>query len=180
MSSTPGAGPPDGEVDDAPNRARVSPVWPVGQRVVLTAAVLAAALALVVAGRSADRAQGDAIESAIVLKLDPNSAPPQVLGALPHVGPSLVRKLALARQIRPLTSLEDVRRRVRGVGPATLAQIAPFLTFDSVTQSTVDQATRERASLPSKKQRATIRKQSRSPKPAATPAPTKLVARSTG
>jgi competence protein ComEA len=178
MSSIPGADPSAAQVRDAPARPGVSPIWSVGQRVVLTATVLAAALALVVAARSADRSQGDAIVSAIVLKLDPNTAPPQVLGALPHVGPTLVHKLALARQIRPFTSLEDVRRHVRGVGPATLAQIAPFLTFDSVTPSTVDQAISERAKLPSKNPRPTIRKQPRSRKPATARVLTQLVARS--
>ena len=50
-----------------------------------------------------------------------------MLGALPHVGPSLVKKLVEQREVRPFASIEDLRRRVRGLGPATMARLAPHL-----------------------------------------------------
>jgi competence protein ComEA len=62
-----------------------------------------------------------------VLVVDPNSAPPEVLGALPHVGGALVKKIVEQREIGPFQSLGDLRRRVRGLGPATLARLAPHL-----------------------------------------------------
>ncbi|HKI17503.1 MAG TPA: helix-hairpin-helix domain-containing protein, partial [Isosphaeraceae bacterium] len=106
------------------------PIWPVGPRRVLAATVIAAALGLAVESRAVDPPPGDGIVAAPKLKLDPNTAPPQVLGALPQVGPTLVRQLVLARQDRPLTSLDDLRGRVRGLGPATLDQLAPYLRLE--------------------------------------------------
>jgi hypothetical protein len=176
----PAPGSSDGKPDHAPERAATSPIWPVGQRIVLIAAVVAAALGLAVASREVDSPPGDAIIAAPTLKLDPNKAPPQVLGALPQVGPTLVRQFVLARQDRPLTSLQDIRSRVRGVGPATLAQIAPYLRFESATGFELDQSARTQAGdRPTKKPRATGRKPPRSPTTAPTRDPAQLVARST-
>ena len=59
--------------------------------------------------------------------LDPNTASPQALEALPHLGPTLARRIAEARADGPFRSLDDVRARVRGIGPVTLARIAPHL-----------------------------------------------------
>ena len=63
------------------------------------------------------------------LRLDPNTVPPEVLAALPHVGSGLVDRWVKAREERPFRSLEDARARVRGLGPATLDQIAPYFDF---------------------------------------------------
>ena len=65
------------------------------------------------------------------LALDVNTAPPQVLTALPHVGRALASRLVEARNERPFASLEDIGDRVRGVGPVTLARLAPYLRFES-------------------------------------------------
>jgi hypothetical protein len=63
------------------------------------------------------------------LRLDPNTVPPEVLTALPHVGASLVDRWVRAREERAFHSLEDARARVRGLGPATLSQIGPYFEF---------------------------------------------------
>ena len=66
-----------------------------------------------------------------VLLVDPNTAPASVLEALPHVGPSLARRLIEQREIRPFESIEELRLRVRGLGPATMARLAPHLRIKS-------------------------------------------------
>src|SRR5262249_56612457 len=87
------------------------PVWNLGQRVFLTFAVLIAALTLALASPGVDTAPGDPTVAAPRLQLDPNTAPPEVLGALPQVGPTMVHYLIQARPVGPFTSLQDVRRR---------------------------------------------------------------------
>src|SRR5947209_2601986 len=61
------------------------------------------------------------------LIVDPNSAPPQVLGALPKLGPALVGRIVAARDAAAFRSLDDLDDRVRGIGPATLASLRPYL-----------------------------------------------------
>ena len=78
----------------------------------------------VFAGESSD-SRGVAAGWESELRLDPNTVPPEVLTALPHVGASLVDRWIKAREERPFDSLEDARVRVRGLGAATLGQIAP-------------------------------------------------------
>ena len=107
----------------------------------------------------------------------PEHAPSQVLGVLPQVGPALVRELVSARNERPLTSLEDARSRVRGLGPAISDQIAPYLRFEPAAGSRADEVTSSPGDRTVKKPRATKRKKPRSQPPA--PAPTHLVAQST-
>jgi Type II secretion system (T2SS), protein K len=95
-------------------------------RFVVAAVVALAAVALgFVAGESRDVAPGRFRE----LRLDPNTVPPQVLTALPHVGSSLVDRWVKAREERPFRSLEDARARVRGLGAATIGQITPYFEF---------------------------------------------------
>jgi len=64
------------------------------------------------------------------LVVDPNTAPPQVLMALPRLGPSLVGRIVEAREIAPFDSIEDLQRRVRGLGPATIKALRPHLHID--------------------------------------------------
>ncbi len=61
------------------------------------------------------------------LVVDPNVAPLEVLLALPSVGPVLAGKIVTERERRPFESLEDLDRRVDGVGPATMAALSPHL-----------------------------------------------------
>jgi len=63
------------------------------------------------------------------LVVDINTVPPQVLSALPMVGPRLARAVVAARLERPFDDLADLNRRVKGVGPETLARLAPYLRF---------------------------------------------------
>ena len=66
------------------------------------------------------------------LRVDLNTAPTGVLGALPGLGPVLVARIIDARQTRPFASLDDLEERVIGIGPATRAGIAPFVRpFDA-------------------------------------------------
>jgi competence protein ComEA len=92
------------------------------------------------------------------LVLDVNTAPEPVLAALPHVGPALVRRLVEARNQRPFTSPEDLKARVRGVGPVTLARIAPYLRFEpaSGSQPEPPEAPQRKTTRPRKRAPATI------------------------
>ncbi len=64
------------------------------------------------------------------LIVDPNTAPPVVLSALPHLGPAMVRRIVAQRDTAPFRSLEDLDTRVRGIGPATAASLRPFLQVE--------------------------------------------------
>jgi competence protein ComEA len=85
------------------------------------------AAALGVASRSLATGNRPPPHDLPVLVVDPNFAPASVLEALPHIGPSLVKQMTEQRRIRPFRSTEDLRRRVRGLGPLTLARLAPHL-----------------------------------------------------
>jgi hypothetical protein len=110
-------------------------------RFVLAGAVAVAAIVL---GFFAEESTGVVPPKARALRLDPNTVPPEVLTALPHVGPSLVSRWVTAREERPFRSLEDARSRVRGLGVATLGQIAPYFAFPERAQSDTARTTRAR------------------------------------
>jgi competence protein ComEA len=164
--------------EPASRREPVPWVWPAGARGVLAAAVIAAALGLTVASQSVPRSAGAGIVVAPDLLLDLNTAPPGVLETLPHVGPTLVRQLVAAREIQPLASLEDAGSRVRGLGPATLAQIAPYLRFEPSTQLSLDDIENPPGDRPAGKSRASRRKTTRSRKQKSAPLQPRLVSRS--
>ncbi len=65
------------------------------------------------------------------LVVEANTAPLGVLAALPNLGPSRVEAIAKAREARPFRSLDDLDRRVKGIGPATASGLRPFLRFDA-------------------------------------------------
>jgi DNA uptake protein ComE-like DNA-binding protein len=112
-------------------------------RFVALAAVVTAALGLGFGGGGGEESPEAAVAEMPGLRLDPNTVPPQVLTALPHVGSSLVDRWVKAREERPFESLEDARSRVRGLGPATLEQIGPYFELPDgrrqVVESTVSQ-----------------------------------------
>jgi Helix-hairpin-helix motif len=102
--------------------------------VLLAALAISAAIGLAVAGRDRPRRMAAGPQDS-ELVLDPNTATPEALSALPHLGPTLARRISEARADGPFRSLEDVQARVRGIGPATLAQIAPYLRIDTQPMS---------------------------------------------
>src|SRR5262245_14740024 len=103
--------------------------WPVAVRGLIVVVVVVAALALRFAGCPVDDST-EAIRRAPVLVVDPNEAPASVLSALPNVGPTLLAKLIEQRDRRPFVSTGDLRRRVKGLGPATLSGLAPHLRIN--------------------------------------------------
>jgi type II secretory pathway component PulK len=144
--------------------------WPAGARGLLASLAIVAALGLRFASRDV-RSSLEPIAIAPELVLDPNTAPPRVLAALPNFGPALVNRLVEARAERPFSSLDDVRDRVRGVGPVTLARIAPHLRRFSL-----ESLASTNSSRPVAKPRTSRRKTIRTPKPRSTTLETGLVA----
>ncbi len=63
------------------------------------------------------------------LAVDANTAPVPVLEALPGLGPALSGRIDQARTARPFRSLDDLDRRVKGIGPAKASGLRPFLRF---------------------------------------------------
>jgi competence protein ComEA len=61
------------------------------------------------------------------LVVDPNTARPEVLCALPRLGPVLAGRIVAARAEAPFRSLDELDTRVRGIGPATLRALRPAL-----------------------------------------------------
>jgi competence protein ComEA len=60
--------------------------------------------------------------------LDPNTATPAELTALPGVGPALAARIAAARDTLPFRSAADLER-VRGIGPALTARLTPLVSL---------------------------------------------------
>lgn len=108
-----------------PERTSTPPVgpWSPAARGVLTA--LAVGVGLTVAVLAPSRRAEPARPP--VLVLDVNAAPVEALSALPGVGPALAAEIDARRSEAPFVDLPDLARRARGVGPATLARLAPHL-----------------------------------------------------
>jgi hypothetical protein len=117
-----------------------APIWflPAGTRRLVAVTVIAAALGLGIVSRGLDSTPPHSDTRPLKLELDPNTAPPQVLGALPKVGPTLVREFIRAREKRPFASREDARARVRGLGSATLDVIGPYLRFERAADPRIE------------------------------------------
>src|SRR5271166_1643478 len=116
----------------------VSWTWPARARALLAFVVLISGVVLRMASDSLGTGLQRTCRVVPVLVIDPNTAPPSVLEALPHMGPSLVKQLIEQREIRPFRSISDLRRRVRGLGPATLARLAPHLRIAASIDSFAD------------------------------------------
>lgn len=58
-------------------------------------------------------------------RLNLNTATPEQLEALPRVGPALAARIVAGRPYRSLADLD----RVKGIGPSTLEDLAPLVTF---------------------------------------------------
>jgi Helix-hairpin-helix motif len=163
--------------DPASRREVIRWNWPAGVRGLLAGAVIAAALGLGFAGRSVPESDAEIVKARDLL-LDLNTVPPRVLETLPHVGQTLVRQVVAARERRPLTSLEDAGRQVRGLGPVTLAQIAPYLRFDASLERGAKDSEGVLEDLPVVKPRASRRKSTRTRKPKSAPLQPRLVSSS--
>lgn len=150
------------QAENPPRREAVTWSWPVGARGVLAAAVILAAMGLAVASRFDQSSSSGAFVVAPELVVDPNTAPARVLTALPHLGPTLVGHWVAARADRPFSSLEDAQNRIRGLGPATIAQLAPHLRFEPSSQSDVHQIASSSSDRLVGKPRSTRRKPTRS------------------
>jgi len=86
-------------------------------------------LALTALAQSRERTTTDADAPAPpVWLVDLNNAPAPEIALLPRLGPTLSQRVATQRDTGgPYTSLEDMARRVRGVGPRTIQRIEPFV-----------------------------------------------------
>jgi competence protein ComEA len=63
-------------------------------------------------------------------RVDPSTASQAELSMLPGVGPSLARAIILERSARgPFRSVDDLER-VKGIGPARLAALRPWLRVE--------------------------------------------------
>lgn len=76
-------------------------------------------------------------------KLDPNTATASDLSALPNLGPAMARKIIEDREHfqkdhpnQPAyQKLEDLQR-IKGIGPATLENLKPYLMFPATQPTT--------------------------------------------
>ncbi|MGH0029532.1 MAG: ComEA family DNA-binding protein [Myxococcota bacterium] len=59
-------------------------------------------------------------------RLDPNRASAETLTVLPGIGPARAAAIVAERERRPFAAVEELAR-VHGIGPVTLARIAPWL-----------------------------------------------------
>ncbi len=129
--------------------------WSDGARVLLASVAIVSAVVLAVSSRDSghdrDRGRGRPTVARSVsvsapdpaerggagLVLDANTAPAEALETLPHVGPTLARRIVEARAEGAFRSLPDLQARVRGIGPVTLARITPYLRIDERTAARV-------------------------------------------
>ena len=140
-------------------------------RFIVVAAVVAASLGLGFAGSGGEEPRKSVAAEMPGLHLDPNTVPPQVLTALPHVGSALVERWVQAREERPFRSLEDAGARVRGLGAATLEQLAPYFDVPAGSPQNVKLTVSQNTSRPRAKRGTAVRKNSGSKKAAATQQP---------
>src|SRR5688500_3904462 len=76
-------------------------------------------------------------------RVDPNTADWATLAALPQIGPAMARRIVEDREvfvaanpgITPYRELSDLSR-VKGIGPATLATLEPYLLFSGSLPAT--------------------------------------------
>jgi competence protein ComEA len=73
------------------------------------------------------RGDGQATPPPPALVVDLNTAPPEVLRALPRLGPVLVDRIVAAREEAPFRSIEDFDARVKGIGAATVRALRPHV-----------------------------------------------------
>jgi hypothetical protein len=102
--------------------------WTIPARVLLTVMAGILSMGLFAISR---RGVGPPPAPVADLVVDPNSAPPEVLMALPRLGPVLVGRIVAERREAPFSSLADLDARVRGIGPATVEALRPYLRIET-------------------------------------------------
>ena len=177
MSSMPGTVPVRRASEPASPREGMHWIWPAGARGLLAAVVITAALSLAVASHSVPETGAEIVKAPDLL-LDLNTVPARVLETLPHVGQTLVRQVVAARERGPIVSLDDAGSRVRGLGPVTLAQIAPYLRFERSAQQQLEDSEHAFEDRPAAKPQSIGKKTTRSRKPKLAPLQPRLVSRS--
>ena len=154
------------------DRPRCEGTGPLGSlleaRFIVLAVVIGAAVGLGFSEPGGGASRNVAVAGIPALRLDPNTVPPEVLTALPRIGPALVDRWVEAREERPFRSLDDVRGRVRGLGPATFERIAPFFADPDGRGRNVNGAVSQRASRAPAKRQTANRKNAGSNKASAT------------
>jgi DNA uptake protein ComE-like DNA-binding protein len=79
--------------------------------------------------RPARGARGSGAAKGPPTPLDPNTAPLDSLQLLPGVGPVLAARIAAAREGGAVFRQPSDLLAIKGIGPASLARLAPFLRF---------------------------------------------------
>lgn len=124
-------------------------MWTERQRVALAVILLGVMLLLGVRyyfnrSQIADPQPGVGVRAGELLdRVDPNTADWAALAALPQIGPAVARRIVEEREafaaanpgVRAYRELNDLSR-VKGIGPATLATIEPYLIFSSSLSAT--------------------------------------------
>lgn len=68
---------------------------------------------------------------AVARTIDVNTAGVAELERLPGIGPKLAERIAAERDLHgPFQGPDDLRQRVRGLGPAALEKIEKFIAFE--------------------------------------------------
>ncbi len=102
--------------------------WAAPLRMALACLTAAAAAGVVAVGQQT----GGSPIAAPPLVVDVNTAPAEVLVALPKLGPTLAGRIVEARREVPFRSFDDIDARVRNIGPATIAALRPHLRIGPV------------------------------------------------
>jgi Helix-hairpin-helix motif len=148
------------EVGLSPRGQGAGLVLMVRARFILAAAALLAVLPFAFSRAIDGEAPDATVANAMQLRLDPNTVPPEVLTALPHVGTSLVDRWVKAREERPFRTEADARARVRGLGSATFEQISPFFKFPVGEQLSLREPARPKTDRPPPKPKTARRQRS--------------------
>jgi competence protein ComEA len=102
--------------------------WTQAARALLVGLALVLAIGLAIVAWTPT--EGTVAASLPDLVIDPNTARPEVLTILPRMGPVLLGRVLAARRERPFDSLDDIDRRVKGVGPRTIDYWRPYLRIE--------------------------------------------------
>ncbi|MDR3638492.1 MAG: helix-hairpin-helix domain-containing protein [Isosphaeraceae bacterium] len=106
--------------------------WTPAVRVLLSVLAAFGGAVLMFLARDAGRTTPAPLPALVV---DLNTAPREVLQALPRLGPVLVDRIVTAREEAPFRSLDDFDARVKGIGPATIAALRPYVRIEPIARA---------------------------------------------